>query len=364
MTHADEIHVQAERPYTVTVRPGCLADLAAAIGPKASRVAFVHPPVLTDLVRTTAREVDADVTFIEVPAGEPAKTVETLADAWNTLAEAGFTRSDVVVGMGGGATTDLAGFVAASYLRGVPYISVPTTLLAMVDAAVGGKTGINLPAGKNLVGAFYEPTAVLCDLELLTLLPEAEVSSGMAEIVKAGFIRDARITELVAQDPADALDVRSVRLAELVRRAIQFKADVVTADLREATTAADAEVGREALNYGHTLGHAIEKQEHFTWRHGEAVSVGLVYAAELARRLGLLDDAAVDLHREQLAAVGLPITYTGAPWEEIRATMSVDKKARGSKLRFVLLDGLGKPVIVEGPDETVLREAYETVAIG
>lgn len=357
----DRIRVAAERPYTVRVAPGCLADLPDLVGDRARRVAVLHPPMLADLARTVTSELDAQLTTIEVPNGEAAKTVETLAGAWSALAEAGFTRSDVVVGLGGGATTDLAGFVAASFLRGVPYVSVPTTLLAMVDAAVGGKTGINLPTGKNLVGAFYEPVGVLCDLDLLAGLPPAEVSSGMAEVVKAGFIRDERITDLVAQDPADALDVRSLRLAELVRRAIQFKADVVTADLREATTAVDAEVGRESLNYGHTLGHAIEKQEHFTWRHGEAVSVGLVYAAEVAHRLGLLDDAAVRLHREQLTAVGLPISYSAAPWAEIRATMAVDKKSRGSTLRFVLLDGLRRPVVVEGPDEQVLRDAYEAV---
>ncbi len=361
---SDIIRVEAERPYSVRVAPGCLADLPALVGAKASRVAVLHPPVLADLARAATRHLDAATTFIEVPVGEEAKTVATLARCWDMLAAAGFTRSDVVVGMGGGATTDLAGFVAATYLRGVAYISIPTTLLAMVDAAVGGKTGINLSAGKNLVGAFYEPTGVLCDLDLLASLTAAEVSSGMAEIVKAGFIRDQRITELIAQDAADALDVRSLRLAELVRRAIQFKADVVTTDLREATTALNAEVGRESLNYGHTLAHAIEKQEHFTWRHGEAVSVGLVYAAELAHRLGLLDAAALQLHRDQLAAVGLPLTYQGAPWEEIRATMAVDKKARGATLRFVLLDGLHQPVVVEGPDEAILRDAYDAIAPG
>ncbi len=360
----DDIVVEAERPYVVRVAPGCLGEIRNVIGDKATRVAIIHPAVLSDLARRVGRGLDAAVTYLDVPAGEAAKTPATLAACWDRLAEAGFTRSDAVIGFGGGATTDLAGFVAASFLRGIAYVSVPTTLLAMVDAAVGGKTGINLRSGKNLVGAFYEPVGVLCDLDLLTGLPPAEVSSGMAEIVKAGFIRDARITELVAQDPAEALDVRSVRLAELVRRAIQFKADVVTADLREATTAADAEVGRESLNYGHTLGHAIEKQEHFRWRHGEAVSVGLVYAAEVAHRLGLLDADALALHREQLASVGLPITYTGAAWDEIRATMAVDKKARGSTLRFVLLDGLRRPVVVEGPDERVLRGAYDAIAVG
>jgi len=251
--------------------------------------------------------------------------------------------------------------VAASWLRGVRYISVPTTVLAMVDAAVGGKTGINLSAGKNLVGAFHEPWAVLCDLDLLTSLPAEEISSGLAEVVKAGFISDERITSIIAADPKAATDVTSDALAELVRLSIQMKADVVSVDLRERTGEGE-DIGRESLNYGHTLGHAMEKHEHFRLRHGEAVSIGMVYAAEVAHRLGLLDDEAVALHREQLVAVGLPVTYSRAPWSDLRATMSLDKKARGATLRFVLLDGLRHPVIVEGPGEDVLADAYEALA--
>ncbi len=353
------IHVSAESPYDVTVARGCVARLPELV--RGRRTAVVHAASLTAMATSVSASLGDDALLLDVPDGERAKTPETLARCWDRLAAAGFTRSDVVVGLGGGATTDLAGFVAASWLRGVRYISVPTTVLAMVDAAVGGKTGINLGAGKNLVGAFHEPVAVLCDLELLTSLPREEVSSGLAEIVKAGFIADARITDIVAADAEAATDVTSDALAELVRLSIQMKADVVSVDLRERTGAGE-DIGRESLNYGHTLGHAIEKYEQFGLRHGEAVSIGMVFAAEVAHRLRLLDASAVALHREQLRAVGLPTTYSRAPWPELRATMSLDKKARGATLRLVLLHGLRHPVIVEGPDEDVLADAYAAIA--
>jgi 3-dehydroquinate synthase len=349
------IHVSAEEPYDVTVSRGCVALLPELV--RGRRAALVHASSLTALATSLGAELGPETLLVEVPDGETAKTPETLVGCWDRLAAAGFTRSDVVVGLGGGSTTDLAGFVAASWLRGVRYISVPTTVLAMVDAAVGGKTGINLSAGKNLVGAFYEPAAVLCDLDLLASLPAEEISSGLAEIVKAGFISDERITNIVAADPAAATDVRADALAELVRLSIQMKADVVSVDLRERTGEGE-DIGRESLNYGHTLGHAIEKHEHFRLRHGEAVSIGMVFAAEVAHRLGLLDASVLALHREQLVAVGLPVTYSGASWSDLRATMSLDKKARGATLRLVLLAGLRHPVIVEGPDEGVLAEAY------
>jgi 3-dehydroquinate synthase len=355
----DTIHVSAEKPYDVTVSRGCIAQLADLV--RGRRTALVHASSLTALATSLGAELGPETLLIDVPDGERAKTPETLVACWDRLAAAGFTRSDIVVGLGGGSTTDLAGFVAASWLRGVRYISVPTTVLAMVDAAVGGKTGINLSAGKNLVGAFYEPSAVLCDLDLLASLPPEEISSGLAEIVKAGFISDERITRIVAADPAAATDVTADALAELVRLSIQMKADVVSVDLRERTGEGE-DIGRESLNYGHTLGHAIEKHEHFRLRHGEAVSIGMVFAAEVAHRLGLLDASGLALHREQLVAVGLPITYSGAAWSDLRATMSLDKKSRGTTLRLVLLDGLRHPVIVEGPDETVLADAYAALA--
>jgi 3-dehydroquinate synthase len=260
-----------------------------------------------------------------------------------------------VVAVGGGATTDLAGFVAATWLRGVRIVHVPTTLLGMVDAAIGGKTGIDTPEGKNLVGAFHPPAGVVCDLALLATLPRAELASGMAEIVKAGFIADPEIVQTIEADPQEALDPASPVLRRLVERAVRVKADVVTADLRETSR-------REILNYGHTLGHAIEKVERFRWRHGDAVAVGMVYAAELSAAVGRLDQGSVRRHREVLESVGLPTTYARGRWPALLDAMRVDKKARGATLRFVVLDEVGRPAVLHGPDEELLAATYEKIS--
>jgi 3-dehydroquinate synthase len=230
-------------------------------------------------------------------------------------------------------------------------VHVPTTLLAMVDAAVGGKTGINTAAGKNLVGAFHEPSAVLVDLATLDTLPPVELAAGAAEIVKAGFIADPAILDLIEADPAAALDPAGAVLGELVHRSIRVKADVVGADLRESHL-------REVLNYGHTLGHAIERREEYRWRHGAAVSVGLVFAAELARAAGRLDDATADRHAAVLGALGLPVSYVPGALDELVETMHGDKKARSGRLRFVVLDALAMPGRLEAPDRALLERAY------
>lgn len=356
------IQVAAERPYEVAIGAGALAGLPGLLQ-GASRVAIIHQGVVQDHARRLAQELAAQglaTSTVLVPEGEAAKTAEVLAACWDELAAAGLTRNDVVVGMGGGATTDLAGFVAATWLRGVGFVSVPTTVLAMVDAAVGGKTGINVPAGKNLVGAFHEPRGVLCDLDLLLGLPPREVSSGLAEVVKCGFIADERILELVEQDPSEATDVSTVRFAELVHRAVAVKAATVSADLREATSRGD-QVGREALNYGHTLGHAIEAYQHFSWRHGEAISIGMVFVAEVSARVLGLPGEVVQRHRRVLASVGLPVAYNAAEWPVLRATMSLDKKARGTALRLVGLREVGQVSIIDSPAEGVLLEAWRSL---
>ncbi|MGA4668480.1 3-dehydroquinate synthase [Propionibacteriaceae bacterium Y1923] len=351
------IDVRTASPYQVHIAPGALDRLPELVG-DATRTAIIHPAVLADQAHHIAQQVPAPL-LVEVPAAEDAKTAATLVHCWDELARAGFTRNDLVVGLGGGATTDVAGFVAATWLRGIAFISVPTTVLGMVDAAVGGKTGINIPAGKNLVGAFHEPRAVLCDLDVLTSLPEADIRSGLGEVIKCGFIADPRILELVAQDPADSLNPASVRFAELVRRAVVVKADTVSADLKE-TTSVGTRVGREALNYGHTLGHAIEKQHGFEWRHGEAISVGMVFAAELSARTLGLGEAVVEQQRAALASVGLPTTYTG-DWAPLRAAMSLDKKARGNTLRFVGISEVGSVAMIDAPEETLLTDCFATL---
>jgi 3-dehydroquinate synthase len=251
--------------------------------------------------------------------------------------------------------TDLAGFVAATWMRGIDVVFVPTTLLGMVDAAVGGKTGINTPEGKNLVGAFHHPSGVVCDLDALATLPANDLRAGMAEVVKCGFVSDTAILDLVEGDPAAAVDLRSPLLADLVERAVRVKADVVSADFREAGL-------REVLNYGHTFGHAVETVERYEWRHGAAVSVGMVYAAELARLAGRLDEVAVARHRAVLGALGLPTTYRGDRWPQLLEVMRRDKKNRGALLRFVVLDRIGRPSRLEGPDPSLLHAAYAEIS--
>jgi len=357
MTHT--IEVRTANPYQVVVGHGLFDQVVAHLPTSARRVAVIHPRAL----RATGEQVRADLTgsfeaiSIEIPDAEQAKSVEVLNYCWTVLGENGFTRSDALVAVGGGTTTDLAGFVAATWLRGVPIVQVPTTLLGMVDAAVGGKTGINTAAGKNLVGAFHEPTAVICDLDTLRELPRAEMISGMAEVIKTGFIADPSILDLVEADPAAILDADSSALREAIIRSIQVKADVVAGDLRESL---DRHLGREVLNYGHTLGHAIERNERYRWRHGPAIAVGMVYAAELARLVGRLDDAVVDRHRAVLSAVGLPISYEGE-FAPLLDAVQRDKKTRGSTLRFVILSGVARPEMLIGPDPALVAAAYAQV---
>ena len=325
---------------------------------------MLHPPTMIDVAEKIVHALTAagrEPIRIDVPDAEAAKTATVLARCWSVLGTAGFTRSDAVIGVGGGSTTDLAGFVAATWLRGVRLVTVPTSLLGMVDAAVGGKTGINTAEGKNLVGSFYEPAGVICDLDLLASLPRPDLVAGLAEVIKCGFIADPEILTRIEADPAEATRPSSPVLRDLIERAIRVKARVVSADLRESTSTGSA-VGRELLNYGHTLGHAIERREGYRWRHGAAVSVGLVYAAELARLAGRLDPETADRHAEILALVGLPTTYPGDAFDELLATMALDKKTRGSTLRFVILTGLARAEILAGPSEDLLRAAYDRIS--
>ena len=349
------IPVGGDRPYEVLVG----RDLLGALPPLvdgAARVAVLHAPPLAGYAERVADELaGAGVAplMIEVPDAEAAKTVEVAGRCWDALGAAGFTRTDAVVGVGGGAVTDLAGFVAACWLRGVRIVQVPTSLLGMVDAAVGGKTGLNISAGKNLVGAFHPPVGVLCEMSTLDTMPPVDLVAGLAEVVKCGFIADPVILERIEADAEAAADPSGPVLRELVERSIQVKAGVVGADLRESGL-------REILNYGHTLAHAIEKNEAYAWRHGHAVSVGLVYAAALGRLAGRLDEATAARHRTVLEGLGLPVRYAG-DWPQLLAAMRVDKKARGAKLRFVVLDGLAQPSILDGPSDELLRAAFMEV---
>lgn len=355
MNEVVRIDVATAAPYPVLVGRGVRAQVGETVTGLGARAAVVvHQPPLADAaeeLRVGLVGSGVDAHRIEVPDAEAGKTLAVAGFCWEVCGTLGLTRGDVVVSLGGGAVTDLAGFVAATWMRGIRVVHVPTTLLAMVDAAVGGKTGINTAAGKNLVGSFHEPSAVLVDLATLDTLPDAELVAGSAEIIKAGFIADPVILDLVERDPAAALAPTGDVLPELVRRSIQVKADVVAADLRESHL-------REILNYGHTLAHAVERREDYRWRHGDAVSVGLVFAAELARAAGRLDDATADRHRTVLSSVGLPVGYQPGVLDELVETMAGDKKSRAGLLRFVVLDGLAKPGRLEGPDHALLETAY------
>jgi 3-dehydroquinate synthase len=344
--------------YDVVVGTGLLDELPRLIGDGVQRVLVIHPRALA----TTGEAVREDLVAkgfeayaAEVPDAEEAKTAQVAAFLWGVLGQAGFTRSDAIVSVGGGATTDLAGFVAATWLRGLRVVHVPTTLLGMVDAAVGGKTGINTSEGKNLVGAFHPPAGVLCDLATLQTLPRHDFVAGLAEVIKCGFIADPVILDLVEGDAAGATTAEGPHVRELVERAIAVKADVVAQDLRESSL-------REILNYGHTFGHAVEQVERYQFRHGAAVSIGMVYVAELARLAGKIDDDLVDRHRSILSSVGLPVTYRGDRWPRLLEAMKRDKKSRGSMLRFVVLAGLAKPVRLEGPDPALLQAAYAEIS--
>jgi 3-dehydroquinate synthase len=353
---ATRIAVGGEHPYEVLVGTDLATELPGLVGDRPRTIVLIHADGL-DRLAAPARDALAaaghTVHVETVPPGEAAKGIEVATRLWSRLAAHRVSRSDLIVGLGGGAVTDLAGFVAATWLRGLPVVLVPTTLLGMVDAAVGGKTGINTPAGKNLVGSFHPPAGVLADLGALTTLPAAEYVSGLAEVIKAGFIADPVILDLIEQDPVAAAAPGGRHERELVERAVRMKAEVVTGDLREAESGR-----RETLNYGHTLGHAIERAENYQIRHGEGVAVGMMFAAAVARLTGRLDEVTAKRHGAILSAVGLPVSYDGVPWERLRETMSVDKKTRSRRLRLVVLDGLARPGILADPPEDLLARAY------
>lgn len=347
------VEVAVTPPYPVIIGTGLLGELGEQLA-GVRRTAIVHQPTLVqtaEAVRDYLTERGIEAHRIEIPDAEDGKDLPVVGYLWEVLGRIGLDRKDAVVSLGGGAATDVAGFAAATWLRGIDVVHVPTTLLGMVDAAVGGKTGINTDAGKNLVGAFHQPRAVLVDLATLATLPRNELVAGMAEIVKAGFIADPVILDLIEADPQAALDPHGDVLAELIRRAIVVKAQVVAADEKESAL-------REILNYGHTLAHAIERRERYRWRHGAAVSVGLVFAAELGRITGRLDDATADRHRSVLTALGLPTGYDPEALTQLVEYMAGDKKTRAGVLRFVVLDGLAKPGRLEGPDPALLAGAY------
>ncbi|WP_136089804.1 3-dehydroquinate synthase [Auritidibacter ignavus] len=348
----------SEGGYDVVVGRGLLWQLPEMLGTQVRKVLVVHPRALRatgDVVKEDLDQAGFNAITAEIPDAEEGKHIQVAAFCWQVLGQNDFTRSDAIVSVGGGAVSDVAGFIAATWLRGVNVVHMPTTLLGMVDAAVGGKTGINTAEGKNLVGAFHPPVGVLADLDTLLTLPKNELISGLAEVVKCGFIADEHILDLIEAEPEQATNPHSVALRELIERAIRVKSVVVSQDLKESGI-------REILNYGHTLGHAIELAERYQYRHGAAVSIGMAFAAELARSVGKLDDATAERHFSVLGALGLPTSYRGDRWAALLDGIKRDKKNRGDQLRFVLLEGQGRPITYDVPDESLLFAAYQEIA--
>ena len=370
------VHVTGEaiEPYDVRIGDGAMQLLPQMLGTKPVKVALVHTqPVQrhSDKARAILRQAGYEVLDILVPDAEAGKTIQVASGIWARLGEAGFTRSDAIVGLGGGAATDVAGFVAATWMRGIRYVNCPTSLLAMVDASTGGKTGINTDAGKNLVGSFYTPAGVLADTSTLSTLPNDILIEGLGEVAKSGFILDGEILKILS-DSNNAKLLREFNgdqiennselhelIVNLIERTVRVKAYHVSSDLKEQGL-------REFLNYGHTLGHAIEQIEHFRWRHGNAVAVGMVFAAELAQILGYLDAEDVSYHRSLLDSLGLPTSWqsredSDSAFERVLNLMHRDKKARGNMLRFVILDGISNPIHLDNPPIEAVKEAFERV---
>lgn len=318
---------------------------------------LIHPASLAMSANMIREALESDgfrVLLAEVPDGESQKRIEVAAFCWKIMGEQDFHRNDAVIGLGGGATTDLAGFVAATWLRGVRSVLIPTTLLGMVDAAIGGKTGVNTAEGKNLVGSFYQPHTVVVDVASLETLPKFDLVAGMAEVIKYGFIAEEEILRRIEASPEDALDPTTETMEWLIRKSIEIKLRVTEADFREAGE-------REFLNYGHTLGHAIEQVERYQWRHGAAISIGMVFAAELGALTGHADEKLVERHRAILEMIGLPLTYRGDRWEQLLSVMQRDKKARSGHLRFVILDAVGRPTMLNSPPKEILYTAFQSI---
>lgn len=347
------VSVKAEHDYSVLIGCEWSSTLIDALANRTRVAIIVSSSFAPDLSRI--KSIDSDVHIFEVPDGEDAKSPATLMTLWNWLGAAGFTRSDVIVGIGGGAITDLAGFAAATWLRGVEWIAVPTSLAGMVDAAVGGKTGVNSDYGKNLIGSFHSPQSVLIDLGFLATLSKRDFCAGMAEVIKCGFIEDAQILKVANSiDPDNFLSMQGA-LLDLVTRAVAVKAKVVSADFKES-------FARESLNYGHTLGHAIEMNSKYQMRHGEAVAIGMVFVAELAWARGLITDDVLQQHRDLLNKFGLPISYDRQAWQKLAPLLALDKKARGKTIRFVALNGIGSTVRLEDLTSDELDAAYERIS--
>jgi shikimate kinase / 3-dehydroquinate synthase len=353
--------VLGERSYPIHIGAGLLDDArlyAPHLG--SGRVAVVTnatvAPLYLERVQRAVEQAGPRVVPIVVEDGEQAKSWVTLDRVFDALLAARCGRDSVIVALGGGVVGDLAGFAAAIYQRGIPVIQVPTTLLAQVDSSVGGKTAINHPRGKNMVGAFHQPLAVIADVATLDTLPDRELRAGIAEVIKHGFILDLNFVDWLEANIGKLLARDRAALGHAVRRSCELKAQVVAADEREAGL-------RAILNFGHTFGHAIEAGVGYgEWLHGEAVATGMVMAAELSARAGTLRREDADRVRALIARAGLPVQGPNLAVERYLELMQVDKKAAGGRVRFVLLEGLGRAVLRGGLDVHLVCESIAAAA--
>jgi len=351
---SETIHVSAEHNYEVIVGCNWRSELSTRASERV-RCAVVITQSMRDAVGNLEAD-DCEFIYCVIPDGEEGKSPDVLVKLWNWMAAAGLTRSDLVVGIGGGAITDIAGFAAATYLRGIDWIAVPTSVAGCVDAAIGGKTGANLDYGKNLVGSFHSPQTVLIDPSWFVTLSDRDFAAGLAEVIKCGFIRDGEILKLLRDRDLASIRNDGSLVLDLIQRAVQVKADVVSSDFKES-------FDREILNYGHTFGHAVEKHSQYSLRHGECVAIGMAFMAHLQSDLGLITDEVRDLHLSLLSDLNLPVTYSAGEWPELRALMSMDKKSRGNTLRFVTISQIGKTDRIADVAQANLVRAYEKVCV-
>ncbi|MEN9687842.1 MAG: hypothetical protein RL381_854 [Actinomycetota bacterium] len=344
------IHVNAENNYEVLIDVD-FKDQLISLSAHRERVAIFFSEKMHEKIPQFSSGA-AEFFYFPIPDGEDGKSSKVLQNAWNWLGAAGFTRSDLVVGIGGGAITDFAGFVAATWSRGIDWIAVPTTVAGMVDAAIGGKTGINSDYGKNLIGAFHSPICVIVDQSWLSTLSRRDFAAGLAEVVKTGFISDTTILTLINGKSLDEVIRSSDLTTSLIEKSISVKSQVVSGDFRES-------FDREILNYGHTFGHAVELISRYSLRHGECVSIGMVFIANLSEQLGIISSETRNLHVEILQQLELPVSYAGAEWPELFSAMKLDKKNRSGTLRFVAISEPGKTQRLENPIESEMVKAYE-----
>ncbi|MDF3130736.1 3-dehydroquinate synthase [Kiritimatiellaeota bacterium B1221] len=355
------VHVDlGERAYDIVIGGGALADIGsrcAELFGSGKRILMVSDANVAEyyVSGTEALLIGAgfQVSVCVLPAGESTKCVARLAEIWEEAVEARLDRKSFIVALGGGVIGDLAGFAAASFLRGIPFVQVPTSLLAMVDSAVGGKTGMNLPQGKNLVGAFHQPNLVLADLSVLATLPLREQHAGMAEVIKYGVIWDPEMFAFIESHVAEIQALDSEAMRYLVKRSCEIKADVVRQDEREGGL-------RAILNFGHTLGHAIENVCGYgEWLHGEAISIGMVYAAKVSEVVNGFSSAETDRLIALFKAFELPVSWKGLCWEDLYKAMTADKKAENALPKFVLAEEMGKVGLPLEVSVELLKRVYD-----